>query len=178
MRRKNTTSEMMKSYIAQSLFILMNHKALSDITIGEVTTKAGVNRATYYRHFESKLQIIQYYYAGILAEYAATLNGKEKVNLEEYLSGLFTHLMKYKKELLLIYQNDVSYLILETLKDLFFKTAIATSLETELAIHYHTGGIYGVFLLWFSHDMKENPAQMSKASVQVLSNQFVPMLLR
>ena len=46
MRRKNITSEMMMGYIQQALLLLMKDKAYPDITIGEITAKAGVNRST------------------------------------------------------------------------------------------------------------------------------------
>ena len=45
MRRKNLTSEMMMSYIAEALVLLMQQKPYSEITIGEITKKAGVNRS-------------------------------------------------------------------------------------------------------------------------------------
>lgn len=178
MRRKNTTSEMMKSYIAQSLLLLMEQKALNDISIGEITAKAGVNRTTYYRHFESKDHIIKHYFTGILAEYTNALALKGSPNLEQYLKGMFTHLKKHKKELLLIYKNGVSHLIFEALSNLFLQKSSFISFDAELATYYHAGGIYGTFLLWFSHEMRESPAQMCKASLNVLSDSFVPILIR
>ena len=54
MRRKSTTSAMMKSFITESLLLLMNKKPFEEITVGEIVQKAGVNRSTYYRHFNRK----------------------------------------------------------------------------------------------------------------------------
>lgn len=61
MRRKSVTTEMIKSYIADALLILMTKKDYKDITIGEIVDKAGVNRSTYYRHFEKKDDVIRYF---------------------------------------------------------------------------------------------------------------------
>lgn len=61
MRRKSITTEMMKSYIADALLILMTKKDYTDITVGEIVEKAGVNRSTYYRHFEKKEDVITYF---------------------------------------------------------------------------------------------------------------------
>lgn len=47
MRRKNTTSKMMKGYIIGALLLLMKKRNFSEISIGEITDKAGVNRSTY-----------------------------------------------------------------------------------------------------------------------------------
>jgi len=58
LRRKNVTSEMMKGYMADALLILMGSKDYADISIGEITEKAGVNRSTFYRNYNSKDAII------------------------------------------------------------------------------------------------------------------------
>lgn len=71
MRRKSTTSEMMKQYIVEALFRLMKKKPFAEITIGEITKTAGVNRSTYYRHFESKEDILYYFLDGVMREYVA-----------------------------------------------------------------------------------------------------------
>lgn len=60
MRRKNTTSAMMCDYLAQALLILLKDHEFDQITISQLTEKAGVNRSTYYRHFASKQQLAQY----------------------------------------------------------------------------------------------------------------------
>lgn len=178
MRRKNTTSEMMKSYLSQSLLLLMERKALSDISIGEITAKAGVNRATYYRHFTSKEHIIKYYYTCVLSEYLNTLDRTGNIGLEQYLLGMFSHLKKYEKQLLLIFQNGVSHLIMDALYELFLQKQPRLSFHTEFAVHYHIGGIYGAFLMWFSHGMQESPAQLCQASMAVLPEHFFPILLK
>ena len=58
MRRKNTTTYMMKEYITEALLQLMKKKEFEKLTIEEITSKAGVNRSTYYRNFKSKEMII------------------------------------------------------------------------------------------------------------------------
>ena len=53
----------MMEYITDALLLLMKHKNFNDITIGEITKKAGVNRSTYYRHFSTKESIIKFYFS-------------------------------------------------------------------------------------------------------------------
>ncbi|MDR0249377.1 MAG: TetR/AcrR family transcriptional regulator [Oscillospiraceae bacterium] len=60
MKRKNTTTQMMKGYIAESLLLLIIQKAYSDISIGEIAGRAGVNRSTYYRNFALKEGIVDF----------------------------------------------------------------------------------------------------------------------
>lgn len=54
MKRKNSETNLLKLYISEALILLLEKKEFSEITIKEITKKAGVNRSTYYRNFKSK----------------------------------------------------------------------------------------------------------------------------
>ena len=66
MKRKNVTSDMMRGYMADALLMLMAKKDYANITISEITQKAGVNRSTFYRNFISKDDIIKYYFMDVI----------------------------------------------------------------------------------------------------------------
>lgn len=178
MRRKNTTTDMMKKFIADSLLILMARKAYDEISIGEITDKAGVNRSTYYRNFNSKSDIIKEYFNNIMYEYLEYFDNQEDVSLNDYLYEMFSTFYKYKKELLLIHKNNVSYLILESLNEIFTDDNFTKSktLKQKAKIYYHTGGIYNTFLFWFSEEMKTSPKRMSEVSAALLPKGTRPML--
>lgn len=175
MRRKNTTTEMMKEYISDSLLILMADKSYNEISIGEITAKAGVNRSTYYRNFNSKNEIVKFYYSRIIYEYLETVNND--MLFLDYLNKMFAHFYKYKKELLRIYKNGVSYLILDALNETFIAFGEVDTFEEQFKRYYHTGGIYNTFLLWFSDGMKKSPEHMSEITIRILPDWYRPMLL-
>lgn len=178
MRRKNTTSEMMKEYIADSLLLLMAGKAYDAITIGEITKKAGVNRSTYYRNFHAKGEIIAFYFSKIISQY---MNSQAETNMNstlEYLVGMFSCFQKHKQQLLLIYQSGVSHYILEALNNMFTLATESRTFAERFQVYYHTGGIYNSFQLWFGEGMKETPEEMAQTVIQTLPNDFLPMLMR
>jgi len=170
MRRKNTTTEMMKDYISSALLLLLKKKPFGDISIGEISDKAGVNRSTYYRNFNSKEEIIKYYYNKMLFEYSLTFN--KTIHFEIHLQRLLYHYLKHKNELLLIYKNNLSYLILDALNDYFepaFKNKIST-VEERYKMYWYTGAIYNVVLFWFSNGMKETPEELAKIYMLIAPN--------
>ena len=112
MKRKNITTHMMKEYISKSLLILMAQKDFLNITINEITDKAGVNRSTYYRNFSSKEDIVKFYFSNIMQNYLDEYKTSKNHSFENYMLTLFKHFHKYKKELLLIYKNGLAYLTL------------------------------------------------------------------
>ena len=60
MARRNKSTEFLKECIADSLLKLMEEKTLSQITALEITNTAGVGRATFFRHFSSKEDVLTF----------------------------------------------------------------------------------------------------------------------
>ena len=54
--------EYTRYYIVQALFKLMNEYEFEKISVTDVANKAGVGRATFYRYFKRKEDVIVYYF--------------------------------------------------------------------------------------------------------------------
>lgn len=177
MRRKNITSEMMKEYITQSLLILLENDEYINISIGAITEKAGVNRSTYYRNFESKDSIIRFYYEGIMENYLNE-NSSREGSMQEYLSGMFHAFLSHKDDLLLLHRKGLSHLMLDTLNSFFASNTTEASISEQFELYYHTGGIFNSMLLWFEEGMITTPSDLAKISISFLPDSFTPFLLR
>lgn len=179
MRRKNTTSEMMKSYITESLLLLLQTMPYSEINICQITKKAGVNRSTYYRHFSSKESIIKHYYESLLLSFRQhSLAFSTSEDIKTYLQRMFTYFLQCKKQLLLLHQQELSHLLLDSLNETFTELTLNSSFDTLFSVYYHTGGIFNSFKLWFDFDMQETPERMAAMSVKLLPDDFSPMLMK
>ena len=155
----------------------MRKKGFADISIGEITDKAGVNRSSYYRNFNSKYDIVKHFYNKIVFEILEKIKDKKEITLKNYLVIMFSHFYQYKKELLLIHKNKLSYIILDTFTETFTKIEQKCLFEELFRIYYHTGGIYNSFLLWFTDDMCQTPERMAELSIDILPKGFKPILL-
>jgi hypothetical protein len=152
MKTKKHITTISKDCIAESLLILMQKKAFSDITIGEITQKAGVNRSTYYRNFNSKEDIVKYSIIKIVYECVKN-NDKKDIPYRKQVFKSFNHFLKYKNELMTIYKNGLSHYILEAFNEKFISIGGQKPFEEQYKAYLHIGGIYNSFLLWFSKDM-------------------------
>ncbi|MDR2493399.1 MAG: TetR/AcrR family transcriptional regulator [Coriobacteriales bacterium] len=178
MRRKNVTTQMMKEYLAESLLLLMRSKAYPEITISAITEKAGVNRSTYYRNFSSKEDIIAFYFSNLLHGYSTEYLQARDHSFENYMHTIFCYFFRHKRELLLIHKNGLSYLILETLNKAFKEHGgESLDVEAQFKAYFHIGGIYNTYLLWFSHDMRETPEELTRISLAQLPSHAKPTLL-
>lgn len=172
MRRKSITSEMMKSYIVDALLILMEKKEFASITIGEIVEKAGVNRSTYYRHFDKKEDVILYFLDNI-SKTILEWDKAQKTDFEEHLINVYKHYYKHKKQMLTIYQNGLSILFLDVLKKYLGAEEHKDEQVTEqYAIAFHIGGTFNHFMLWFSRDMIDSPEIMAKHTLTVLPEYY------
>lgn len=178
MRRKNTTKQMMKEYMLESLLILLRKKHYEDISISEIVEKAGVNRSTYYRNFISKDDIIIFFYENIMLRYLNEYQNQSQHTIEKYFYIMFQHFYNNREPLLLLYQNGLSHLLLKVLNS-FFERRAMESLPTQehFKIFFHIGGIYNFFILWFLHDMKETPEELVKISLSFIPSDTPPMLV-
>lgn len=177
MRRKNTTSEMMKGYISESLILLLKNKEYSKISIGEIADKAGVNRSTYYRNFGSKEDIIRFYYWRIINEYVEQFSKKTNMTLKLYLVGMFEAFLSYKKGLILLHKHKLSYLLLDELNSNILNNTIIIDMKKQLPIFFHMGGIFNSMRLWFQEEMLTSPEDLASISVSILPDNFMPMLI-
>ena len=50
-----------KNEIAKAFFALLRQKPTDAISVTEITTKAKVSRMAYYRNFQSKMDVIDFY---------------------------------------------------------------------------------------------------------------------
>jgi AcrR family transcriptional regulator len=169
MKRKTTTTKMTKSYIAQSLMLLMQEKPYAGISIDEITAKAGVNRSTYYRNFSSKEDIVKFYITQMIYEYRNFFNKNDSFKI--HFEKLLIHYLKYKKELLLIYKNGLTHILLEILNN-FYKPLMknkSLSFEEEVKIYWYNGAIYNSFLRWVSNEMRDTPKELSDTFEVILS---------
>lgn len=59
MSKASMDNQRVKKRIAEGLFALLRKKAFSEITVTDIVREADVARASYYRNFDSKEQIIE-----------------------------------------------------------------------------------------------------------------------
>lgn len=173
MRRKSITSEMMKSYIIDALLILMENENFTDITVGEIVKKAGVNRSTYYRHFTNKEDVIKTFLSNISKDILEWDKATEST-FEEHLINVYRHYSKHKKQMMTIYKNNLSILFLDVLEE--YLGADSHSCEqaaTQYDIAFHIGGTFNHFMLWFSREMKDSPEEMASYTLSILPEQLI-----
>lgn len=154
-------------YIISALFDLMKKKKYDDISITEITNKAGVSRVSFYRNFNSKEDIVKKWIKDITDHFLDTSNiNYKKDNTKEYFIKLFTHLENYEDYAILIYKANLIHLLKNE-----FESRILKIYEKEYGnykSYFLAGGIFNVYYYWLINGCKESP--------EILANKLVDFM--
>lgn len=142
----------------QAVLNLMKESNLSDISISQICDEAGVGRASFYRNFESKEDVISKCLKRLLENWSKeyALSGKDN-----FVEALFEHYWKNRDICILLYRQGLAHLNLKSIVD-----ACGPKPEQENIIAYTTAylsyGLYGWIEEWFKRGMKETPQEMAE----------------
>ena len=161
---KNVSNEIKDSYVTNKITItlleLLQKKRLKDISISYLCDKAEVGRASFYRNFKSKDEIVKHY----IDEITNNFIKNKKVNyspnnFKEYLIILFTHLKENEDIGLLLYKADLIHIIKDEFDKIFYSKANST--KEEYNYYFISGGLYNIYYYWLINGAKETPLELA-----------------
>ena len=174
---KPTAPSSLSGCIVQSLLLLLQDKLIDQISVKEIVEKAGVNRSTYYRHFATKQDVVRCFYQYRLDEYLTRVSAN--ISARAYFTGMFESFLRYKKELILLDQRELSFLLLEELNTRIAQVhGSSKAAAYSLACNYHIGGVFNSFRYWLFEDMATPPEKLAHQCLMFLPRDFCPYLLR
>lgn len=155
-----------KNAMVKALFLLLEEKKLSEITIKELVLKAGVARASFYRNFHSKEDIIDFFLVELLTSYKAKYSA-DLSHIARYDNVLrtFNYIYGFQHELGILFKEKLGQMILDA-----FNTYIITStnLNNEKTLYHYpfysyAGALYNVIYYWITTGCKETPEEITEA---------------
>ncbi len=155
-----------KNAMAKALLILLDQKSLSDITIKEIVLKAGVARASFYRNFKTKEDLISYFLNTLLLQYKEKYSA-DLAHIARYDNVLrtFNYVYQYKKELYSLFSAKLGQMVLDA-----FNEYIITSTDLQYKkqlykypFYSYAGALYNVIYYWIISGCKESPQEITEA---------------
>lgn len=185
---ENKDHGLIKECIFTALTLLMEQKDFHDITITEITQKAGVSRMSYYRCYSSKEDIlIQYFdemadqligqfkeqpeitpyhlcceFFTFFHEHEALVENLAKANLAKLM---LEHFSRYLKEL---YQSVPAETTADAPRQTLWPPKEEGAIPSAYQIHYHTGGLFTLLLYWIDGGLKETPEEMASIAISMV----------
>ncbi|MBP3413667.1 MAG: TetR/AcrR family transcriptional regulator [Clostridia bacterium] len=147
-------------HITDALLKLLRDKPIGDISISELCDLAGTGRASFYRNFDSKEDILRGYIHKIFKEWTDEANKKEGRTLSELLGLLFAHFEKHKDFYSLLNERNLIYLLKDVIIELC-ELKPEQCKEEAYARAYVAYALYGWVEVWFQRGMRESAEEIA-----------------
>ena len=155
-KQANKAAIQSQHMITDALFILMKRKPFHQITVTEICDEAAVGRKTFYRNFELREDVIDFWLDLRCAEYEKDLLS---VPLEEMLQYHCAFLKKYTSELIALYQNGLHPMVEKKFSIFLPDTMPLWSedpVEQEYRSQYIIAGIEAIIRVWVTRGFQES----------------------
>ena len=163
--------DLTKSYITSALFCLMNKKPYEEIAISDITKKAGVGRATFYRHFKTKDDIVREYFVARTNDFLQDISliSDNPDDIYENIFTAFSHLKKEKDTFKCLLAAHMGSYYLDYVNDMLSKNWENTRYPSSPYLPYHiAGSLCNISLEWIRRDCKESVKAMADEYFAIL----------
>ena len=154
-------------YVITALLQLLRMKPFAKISVTELCRKAGVSRMTFYRHFESREDVLKKWCAGITDRLVVEsgLNYRNET-LKTYFTTLFTHVLKHREMTCILRKNGLLWITRDDIDRVFFETY--KGVYDEYKMHFITGGLFNACMLWVENGLRETPEDLAARLSEIL----------
>ncbi len=144
-----------KTQISKTLIRLMKDTDIDQIDIRSLCNEAGVGRASFYRNYSSKEQVILEHASMLIQQWGNDFESDPASSPFNVFGSIFEHFKKNKEFYTLLYKQNLSDIILETIKE---KVGLIPSLSNKEAYDkaFFSYGLYGWICEWIKRGMKES----------------------
>lgn len=169
MKNKNNIlqNQIAKESIFTALMILMEQKSFKEISITELTKRAGVSRMAFYRNYNQLEDVITLYLMEYLEDCSKQIFSK-KFDYYESARSYFACFRKQEKLIVNLIHSNLTNLIFESSIEFFraFSKNIVcknpcSPTKQKYQAEFIVGGLYKVLIEWAKNGMVESDDEMA-----------------
>ncbi len=147
-------------HITDALLKLLRDNPIRDISISQLCDVAMIGRASFYRNFESKEDILRMYIRKLFQEWTDSQGQNDDKSLSEWVMVMFSHFERYKDFYSLLNERKLTYL----LKDVIIGICGPKSEHSKMEAYtraYVAYTLYGWIEVWFERGMQESAEEIA-----------------
>jgi len=149
-----------KEQITETLIKLLNDKNIEDISIRDLCETAQVGRASFYRNYETKEDVLRSHAQKLMKEWTRSVESDPSADISNLFGSLFAHYKDNGQFYTILCRNGMADIILDTIKD---KIGITEDMKNSEAYSkaFLAYGIYGWVREWIDRGMKESAEEIN-----------------
>ena len=162
------SEEYTRHYIVEALFKLMSEYEYGKISVTDIAEKSGVGRATFYRYFKNKEEVIEFYFTHNTKEFIFEQHYYPRCRADyiEVASSVFEKFQKNigcfrllrRAHLEYLYLNFLNKMMVETFQDEYPD-------KSRYQPYLFAGMIFNVSMAWLDGGCEEPAAQIAEMFV-------------
>ncbi len=163
--------EYTRFYIVQALFKLMNNYEYEKISVTDIAEKAGVGRATFYRYFKRKEDVIIYYFERSTKDFVLgqRFYPRCKADYTKTIEKVFKMFKENKEPFKLIKKARLEYLYLDYLNINFIKSFEEDYPQHDKYTAYlYAGMLFNISMAWLDNDCEEPVEKLARIMVDAI----------
>ncbi len=177
MSKASMDNKRVKKQITEGLFSLLRKKAFSEITVTDIVKEANVARASYYRNFENKEQIIEAAMDSLWDELMSDIKYDDDENIFNQKNArigfekALTCCLVKKADLMALYHNGFGSLIQQTFNRYIMEFAgnMPVNSTERYKLFFIAGAVTNVLIEWLNDGAKEPPREIAALCVSYFS---------
>ena len=147
--------------LTDTYLLLLKEKPASEISISELCEQAGVGRASFYRNFENREDILRNFIGQMFGAALEECFANEDRQLHEQIGAVFSHFIDHRSFYQLLGERKLVYLLKDVLTSICGPKPEQSKLEAY-ASAFVSYALYGWIETWFARGMQETAEEMAE----------------
>ncbi len=157
--------------IVEALINLLKDHSLDNITVQELCEKAGVGRASFYRHYQNKEQILKDHAQSLIQEWTRDFESSAHEQPSDVFVSLFTHLKDNQEFYEILHSTGWDHILKDTIRYKLGVTPELSNLDAYQKVFF-ADGMTGWIEEWIERGMQESPDELNT----MLGDYFINIL--
>ncbi|MBD7938215.1 TetR/AcrR family transcriptional regulator [Cytobacillus sp. Sa5YUA1] len=173
-----------KKGLKDALITLMAEKEFKKITVTDLVQKADLNRGTFYKHFQTKEELLEELTNDILDDlirsYREPYIGIGELHIKDLTTSsvkIFEHVYQYESfysvmihsHALSGFQDKIISVLTQLSQEEIGFDHIPNAINHKLITNYHVYGLYGLIISWVKGGFKYSPTHMAEQLIEMLN---------
>lgn len=149
------------THITDAFIELLKYKPINEISITELVDKAGVGRASFYRNYECKEDILKEHINSLFYEWINKAWKNDGVPLSEQMRIMIAHFEKHRNFYEVLNKRRLTYLLKDAIVDIFCPDPECEKIQAY-ASTFVSYTLYGWIDVWFKRGMQESADEIAE----------------
>lgn len=168
-RKANPQKALSKQWLADALVRLLATMPYQDITITAITAEADLARRTFYRHFATVDEVLNYDLTGICQDFIDELADLTALDFETLIIRFFTFWNERRDFLKLLQQNNLEYRLLQVFMPQLRDRLIGQIAEADI-YDFIAGGLWNLLMGSLRSETAPTTAELQALATRILQH--------